>query len=304
MSVAVVILAFNEELHLERALESIAGFACEVFVIDSGSTDATVGIARAHGAQVLEHAFENQARQMAWALEHAPVTSDWVMRLDADEIVEPDLAEEIHRELPLLPADVTGVNLQRKTIFQGRFLRHGGRFPLTMLRIWRRGKGRVEDHWMDEHMYVCEGRTVTFRGGFADHSLIDLTAFIDKHNRYATREAMEVLLQRFDGTQTEAALTAKATSTEASLKRWLKLNVYNRIPFELSALAYFFYRYVVRLGFLDGSAGLVYHVLQGFWYRFLVGAKLRELERGVKDTASREELERELLRMTGLQPRS
>jgi glycosyltransferase involved in cell wall biosynthesis len=303
VSVAVIILTFNEELHLKRALASVAEFASEVFVIDSGSTDATAEIARAQGAQVLEHAFENQARQMAWALEQAPITSDWVMRLDADEVVEPDLAAEIARELPGLPADVTGVNLQRKTIFQGRFLRHGGRFPLTMLRIWRRGRGRVEDRWMDEHMYVSEGRTVTFRGGFADHSLIDLTDFIDKHNRYATREAMEILLGRFDGAQADEKLTAQATSADVSLKRWAKLKIYNRIPFELSALFYFFYRYVVRLGFLDGSAGLVYHVLQGFWYRFLVGAKLRELERGVGQVESREELERELLRRTGLKPR-
>lgn len=298
MSIAIIILTFDEELHLKRALESVAGFASEVFVIDSGSTDETVEIALAHGAQVLEHAFENQARQMAWALEHAPIQSEWVMRLDADEIIEPDLEAEIVRELPRLPADVMGVNLKRKTIFQGRFLRYGGRYPLTLLRIWRRGKALIEDRWMDEHMYVTEGRTVTFQGGFSDHSLIDLTAFTDKHNGYATREALDVLLTRMDAANAHAMLAVQSTSAQASVKRFLKERVYNRIPFQMAALGYFLFRYIVQFGFLDGSQGLTYHVLQGFWYRFLVGAKIRELELALKNVDANADLKQELLRLT------
>ena len=170
-SIAVIILTFNEAIHLPRALDHIRPFAREIFVIDSYSTDNTVALARAGGATVLEHPFQNYARQFEWALENAPITADWVMRLDADEIIEADLAQEIIDKLPTLPPDVTGVNLNRKTIFQEKFIRWGGRFPLVLLRIWRRGKARIEDRWMDEHMYLTEGRTVTFRGGFADHNL-------------------------------------------------------------------------------------------------------------------------------------
>ena len=288
-SVAVIILAFNEAVHLPRALHHARNFAREIFIIDSFSTDDTVGLAKAGGAQVLQHAFQNYARQFEWALENAPITADWVMRLDADEIIESDLAEEIILRLPSMPADVTGINLNRKTIFQGKFIRWGGRYPLTLLRIWRRGKAHIEDRWMDEHMYLTDGRTVTFQGGFSDHNLYDLTFFTAKHNGYASREALDVLNQRLHLFEPQLALTAESTARQAKIKRFLKESVYNRLPFEISAFLFFLYRYIFQLGFLDGRRGLVYHVLQGFWYRFLVGAKLRELEVAVKNVSTDDE---------------
>ena len=289
-NIAVIILTYNEAIHLPRALDHIRDFAREIFVIDSFSTDATVELARADGAQVLQHPFQNQARQFEWGLENAPITSEWVMRLDADEVVEADLAEEITKRLPNLPADVTGINLNRKTIFQGKFIRHGGRFPLTMLRIWRRGKAQIEDRWMDEHLYLLEGRAVTFRGGFADHNLFDLTHFTAKHNAYATREALDVLNRRLHLTELQPVITGESTARQTSTKRFLKETIYNRIPFEISALLYFLYRYILRLGFLDGRRGFVYHVLQGFWYRFLVGAKIREFELATQNLSTDEEI--------------
>ena len=297
-SIAVIILAFNEALHLPRALDHIRCFAREIFVIDSFSTDETVELAKAGGADVLQHPFQNYARQFEWALENAPITADWVMRLDADEIIESDLAEEIRTKLPSLPADVTGINLNRKTIFQGKFIRHGGRFPLTLLRIWRRGKAHIEDRWMDEHMYLTEGRTVTFKGGFADHNLNDLTFFTAKHNLYAGREALDALNQKWHLFEPQVALTAEATATQAKIKRFLKESVYNRLPFEISATLYFLFRYVLQLGFLDGRPGLMYHLLQGFWYRYLVGAKRRELELAIKRATSDEEIRSEVARLT------
>jgi glycosyltransferase involved in cell wall biosynthesis len=297
-SIAVIILAFNESIHLPRALDHVRSFAREIFVIDSYSTDDTVSLARAGGAQVIQHPFQNYARQFTWALENAPITADWVMRLDADEIIEADLAEEIRSKLPGMAEDVTGIILNRKTIFQGKFIRWGGRYPLMLLRIWRRGKAHIEDRWMDEHMYLTDGRTVTFRGGFADHNLYDLTYFTAKHNGYASREALDVLDQRIHLFAPQLALTTEATATQAKVKRFFKESVYNQIPFEISALLYFLYRYIFQLGFLDGRRGLIYHVLQGFWYRFLVGAKLRELEQAVERATSEDELRSEITRLT------
>jgi glycosyltransferase involved in cell wall biosynthesis len=297
-NIAVVILTYNEAIHLPRALDHIRGFVREIFVIDSFSTDSTVDLAKAGGAQVLQHPFQNYARQFEWALENAPITSEWVMRLDADEIIEADLAAEIVAKLPALPLDITGVNLNRKTIFQGKFIRWGGRFPLTLLRIWRRGKARIENRWMDEHMYLIEGHTVTFRGGFADHNLNDLTFFTSKHNSYASREALDALNQRLRLFEPQLALTGESTAKQAKIKRFLKESVYNRLPFEISATLFFLYRYLIQLGFLDGRRGLVYHVLQCFWYRFLVGAKLRELEQAVKRATSEDELRSEIARLT------
>jgi len=297
-SVAVVILTYNESIHLPRALEHVRSFAKEVFVVDSFSTDNTVELAKAGGAMVLQHPFTNYARQFEWALENAPITADWVMRLDADEIIESDLAEEIVTKLPELPADVTGVNLNRKTIFQGKFIRHGGRYPLTLLRIWRRGKGHIEDRWMDEHMYLTDGRTVTFKGGFADHNLLDLTFFTAKHNSYASREALDALSQRLKLFEPQIALTGESTATQAKIKRFFKESLYNRLPFEISATLYFLFRYVIQLGFLDGRAGFMYHVLQGFWYRYLVGAKLREMELAARRAKSDEERRAVLARLS------
>ncbi len=297
-SIAVVILTYNESIHLARALKHVSGLAEQVFVIDSYSSDDTVAIAEANGAQVLQHPFQNYAKQFEWALGNAPIATEWIMRLDADEIIEDSLAKEIIAKLPGLPADVTGINLNRKTIFQGKWIRHGGRYPLTLLRIWRRGKARIEDRWMDEHMYLTEGHAVTFRGGFADHNLLDLTFFTNKHNGYASREALDVFKERRGFGGTNPTLTARSTARQAKVKRLLKESIYNRIPFEIATFLYFVYRYFVRLGFLDGRRGLVYHFLQGFWYRFLVGAKLRELENAVRNTSSDEELFREISRLT------
>ena len=238
-SLAVVILTFNEEKHIERALASVHGMAKEIFVIDSFSTDATVELAHAKGAVVLQNTFVNQARQFQWALDNAPVNADWIMRLDADEIIEPDLAAEIAAKLPVLPRDVAGINLNRKTIFLGRWIKHGGRYPMYLLRIWRRGQGRIEDRWMDEHMIVEGGRIVNFKGGFADHNLNDLTAWTAKHNHYATRFAIDALNNAYGLFDSDPALLAQSGLSQAGIKRRLKTGVFDKIPFWLGAPAYF-----------------------------------------------------------------
>lgn len=280
-TLAVLILTHNESRHLDRCLKVVSSFADQAFVVDSGSTDGTVEIAREHGATVLRHKWKNYADQFQWALDNIETNAEWIMRLDADEVIEPDLAERIRAELPTLPAAVVGVNIDRKHIFMDRWIRHGGRYPLTLLRIFRRGRGRIEQRWMDEHIIVEGGRTVHFAGGFADHNLNDLTFFTDKHNKYATREAIDVLNQRLALSARDVELESDSVSRQAALKRWIKEKVYNRIPFPVSSLGYFLFRYFVQLGFLDGREGLIYHFLQGYWYRFLVGAKLSELERGI-----------------------
>ncbi|HLH94769.1 MAG TPA: glycosyltransferase family 2 protein [Xanthobacteraceae bacterium] len=294
-----VILTYNEERHIARALDSVAGIAREVFVVDSFSTDKTAELAKARGAAVLQSRFINYAKQFQWALDNAPITASWIMRLDADEVIEPDLADRIRDELPKLPDDVVGINLKRKHIFLGRWIRHGGRYPLVLLRIWRRGHGRIEDRWMDEHMIVSGGRTVTFEGGFADHNLNDLTFFTDKHNKYATREALDVIIARRNLLARDAGLSAEGSSFQAAVKRLVKEKIYNRIPYQIAAPAYFLYRMIVQLGFLDGKEGLVYHALQGLWYRFLVGAKVDELERAIAGLDDPAEIRAALRRLTG-----
>ena len=193
MSVTVVILTVNEARHIERALRSVAAIADVTFVVDSGSTDRTVEIARAMGAEVLTHLFVNQAQQFNWALDQLPADTDWVLRLDADEVVSSELAGEITARLPALPEEVAGLTLPRRIAFLGRPIRYGGVFPAHVLRLFRFGRGRSEDRWMDEHIAV-EGRVEALEGELLDDNLNPLGWWIDKHNHYASREALEVLL--------------------------------------------------------------------------------------------------------------
>ncbi|WP_336984551.1 glycosyltransferase family 2 protein [Acinetobacter soli] len=298
-SLAVVILTYNEEMHIERAIKSVQSIASEIFVIDSGSKDATVKIAQKNGATVLYHPFINQAKQFNWALDNAPITASWIMRLDADEIIEPDLALEIQQKIPQLDANIVGINLKRKHIFMDRWVRFGGRYPLILMRIWRTGYGRVEDRWMDEHVVISSGETTTFDGGFADHNLNDLTFFTDKHNKYATREAIEVLNHKYQLFNQDKSLNSDSTSFQASFKRNIKEKIYNKLPFTLSAFAYFIWRYIFQLGFLDGRSGLTYHFLQGYWYRFLVGAKIMELEKAIEGMTDKREIIKKISNLTG-----
>jgi glycosyltransferase involved in cell wall biosynthesis len=299
MTLTVIILTYNEAKHLPRALALIASFASDVVIVDSYSTDATPKQAREFGARLYQRTFKNYADQFNFALNHTNITADWILRLDADEVIHEDLAGNIRLFLAAPPPDVVGINLQRRHIWMGRWVRHGGRYPLNLVRIWRRGKGRIEDRWMDEHIVVTGGRTITLNGGFSDWNLNDLSFFIQKHNMYATREAIDVLGEKYQLFNPQQALTRDGTSWQAATKRLLKTKVYNRLPFWLSSILYFLWRYIFQLGFLDGQTGLMYHVLQGFWYRFLVGAKIMELDVHLKPLADRESRIRALEHLTG-----
>ncbi|RMG27970.1 MAG: glycosyltransferase family 2 protein, partial [Methanobacteriota archaeon] len=244
----------------------------------SFSTDRTLEIAESLGAEVFQHEFVNQAQQFQWALDHCPIQTDWVMRMDADEYLEPDAQAEICSRLPLIEDGVDGVYLNRKKFFLGKWIRHGGIYPVIMLRIWRIGKGRVEQRWMDEHIVLNEhARTVRFSGNFVDDNLHGITAWVDKHNSYATREMVELLNNKYGLFEKDEAVT-RFDDPQAKKKRALKDNVYSKMPPGFRAFLYFLYRYILRLGFLDGSKGFIFHFMQGFWYRLLVDTKIIEIE--------------------------
>lgn len=259
-----------------RAMVSVAGIADRVFVIDSGSTDRTVEIAKEAGAEVLTNGWVNYANQLNWALDQLPDETEWIFRLDADEVVTNDLAEEIRKSLGSLPPAVTGVYLSRHMTFLGRPIKWGGLFPVRVLRIFRQGKGRCENRWMDEHILV-DGETADFRGEIVDDNLNSLTWWTEKHNAYASREVVDLLNLEY-GFMAHETVADLRGGQQAGIKRWLKEKIYARLPGGARAFAYFLYRYVIRLGFLDGKEGTAFHVLQGFWYRYLVDMKLHEVK--------------------------
>lgn len=297
---AAIVLTHNEENHICRLMRSVEPLGMEVYVVDSFSTDNTVSLAKSMGACVVQHKFVNHAQQFQWALDNISIQCEWVMRLDADEVLTSELVREILRELPLLLPDVNGVNLKRRHIFLDRWIRYGGRYPLILLRIWRRGAAKVEQRWMDEHMVLLSGHAVTFEHDFCDHNLNDLFFFTDKHNKYATREAIDRLNHEFELFPRDEAVAGGASSSQSRLKRLVKEGIYNRLPFGVGPVIYFIWRYFFQLGICDGPEGLIYHFLQGFWYRFLVEARVLELRRAVKHLRDKEEIRSALRKFTGL----
>ena len=263
--ITVIILTKDEARHIARAIASVQSFAARVVVVDSGSTDQTVALAKAAGAQVLTHPWTNHAAQFNWAVDQVGAGGDWIMRLDADEVVTSALAATIRAGLP----DVQGIYVNRQIKFMGQLVRFGGVNRLQTLRLFRAAYGRCEERWMDEHI-VVSGLTMRLKGAIVDDNLNPLDWWIAKHNAYASREVIDVLNRRY-------GIWGDQDRQEASVKRWVKDKVYQRLPAGLRAGVYFLYRYVLRLGFLDGRQARAFHVLQGFWYRYLVDAKLAEV---------------------------
>lgn len=275
MSLSVLILTYNEEQHIERCIRSLLTFADEVFIIDSFSTDKTIEIAKSLGAKIYQNPWKNYATQFNWGLDNCPINTKWVMRLDADEYVTPDLAFEIENNLQNVDADVTGVYVKRRVFFMNKWIKHGGYYPIWLLRIWQHKKGYCEERWMDEHVKINGGRLINFDNDIVDHNLSGLTAWTQKHNGYATREAVDILNNIY-GFSTHDNISPILFGSQEQRKRWLKIK-YSQMPLFLRPFLYFIYRYFLLLGVLDGKPGLVWHFLQGFWYRFLVDAKIYEI---------------------------
>lgn len=282
LSLTAIILTFNEEVHIGRAIASLAALAERVVIVDSFSTDRTVEIARGLGAEVVQRPFINQGEQFQWALDTLDIASDWVFRLDADEYLEPDLADEIEARLPSLSAEITGIEMPRKVLFQGQWIRHGGYYPLHFLRMWRTGAGHIEQRWMDEHAVLVRGTSVRFHSNFVDENLKDITWWTEKHNRFTTRQMVDFInLEHplFPRDQT----MVNDSNEQARWKRFLRNAVYGKAPLYIRAVLYFFQRYVLKLGFLDGRKGFVFHVLQGFWNMMLIDVKIGEARRFIAD---------------------
>jgi glycosyltransferase involved in cell wall biosynthesis len=267
--VSVIILTWNEEESLPLSLASLSGLSCETFVVDSGSTDNTVRIAEGAGASVVQHPFENYSLQRNWAQEHLPLRAEWLLHLDAGERLTPNLVHEINAAAENDSAGVCGYLVARRTIFLGRWIRHGAHYPVFHLRLFRRGMARCEDRLYDQH-FITGGKTAKLKNDFIDVLPSNLSGWSMRHLRWAEMEAAEIAGK--DG----AAAVGKAAIFEDGRKwrRWMRQVVYRRCPLFFRPFGYWFYRYFLRLGFLDGKEGLIFHFLQGFWFRFLIDCNI------------------------------
>ena len=277
-SITAIILTFNEGKHLQRCIDSVRPLTSDIVVVDSLSTDDTVSIAQQNGAQVLERAWENNhSTQFNWALTQLPAQTQWVLRIDADEILTPELVFEIKTALAHINPETVGIRFQRKMIFQGYLLKHGGMGSNQVLRMFKFGHGKSEARWMDEHIKV-DGPCINLNGAIIDDNLNSLDWWIAKHNNYASREAVDLLNLKYQFMQIDR-LEGDTGRSGAGLKRKIKEGVYAKLPGGMRAYAYFLYRYIVLLGFLDKKTGRQFHYLQALWYRSLVDMKVAEVER-------------------------
>lgn len=301
LDLSVLILTYNEELHLDRCLASLQGRCKDIFIVDSFSKDKTLEIANKHGAQVFQRAWTNYADQFQWGLDNCPIQSTWVMRLDADEYLEPDLLPEIAETLPKTDSQTGGFYIRRKYVFLGKWVRFGAVYPLVLLRIWRNKGGRIEQRWMDEHIVLPEGvKTSQLTGHIVDDNLNNTRWWTDKHNKYADREMLDILIRKHQLMGVDEALSHDGDNTQARIKRFVKEGIYNRLPVFVRPFLYFLYRYFLRLGFLDGVRGFAFHFFQGYWYRSLVDLRVYEAERLFMPADSKEEKIRKLEVLTGL----
>lgn len=291
--ITILILTMNEEENLPKALESVKGFARRVVVVDSGSTDRTVEIARAAGADVYENPWVNYADQFNWGLDNTDIDTTWTFRLDADEQVLPELARFLEEDLENVGADIDGIEIRRRMYFLGRWIRHGGIYPNYMVRIFRSGAVRCELALMDEHM-VVHGGVHRVNADIKDDNAKQLRWWMAKHNWYSDREVYDIF-DRADGPGREL-VQARLWGTPVERKRWFKTRLYNRLPISLRSWLYYVSRYYLQLGFLDGPEGRIYHFLQAYCYRFLVDAKYFEAR---KYPRVREELIDEISRPLG-----
>lgn len=273
-----IILTYNEELHLSRLLLSIKELQAPVYVLDSGSTDKTLAICREHDVLVRTNPFENHPRQWNEALRIFSITTPWIIALDADQTVSAELLKQLQNFRNQDHEGINGIYYNRKNIFKGKWLRFGGYYPKYLLKMFRTGIGYSDLNENMDHRFIVPGKTIVWKKGYIiEENLKEnkISYWIEKHNRYSDLVAEEEV-QRQNKTRTQTIkprFFGNPDERMALLKKiWWKMPLFIR-PF-----IYFFYRYFIRLGILDGKKGLIFHFLQAFWFRFVVDIKIMELK--------------------------
>lgn len=267
---SIMIPVFNEELLLPRAMENIKKLGVPVFVLDSYSSDRTLEIAESYGCRVYQGQWDSFSDKLNWGLAKLPFTTPWVMRVDADEYLTEELIAELKSGALLrLPDDMDGVWVRRRFYFLGRWIKHGGMYPQAHMRIIRLGKAHYEHRRTDEHV-ILQGTSGFLHGDIAEDPSRGLLAWLRRHLIHAESDCF--------GTyhQIAAHSTWRALEGDAKYRRFLKEEIYSRVPLFVRPFGYWIYRYFLRLGFLDGVQGLIYHFLHAFWYRFVIDALLAE----------------------------
>ncbi|OZT11318.1 glycosyl transferase [Priestia aryabhattai] len=288
VDLTVVILTKNEEKNLRKCIESFRGIVKRFVIVDSFSTDGTEKLCSELNQELkqigssldfYQNKWTNHSDQFNWGLGHTNITTEWTMRIDADEELTSELVSEIQSKLHLQNHIVNGIILKRRVYFMGKWIKHGGKYPELHLRIFRTGKAVCESKIMDERLVLLDGQSVEFKYDFIDKNTKDLEWWINKHNWYSALEVEDYKETVKQKDNDKLLLEYGSSTKQAKVKRLIKNNGYYKLPKFVRAHLYFIYRYYIKLGFLDGQEGKIYHFLQAYWYRFLVDAKMYECDR-------------------------
>jgi glycosyltransferase involved in cell wall biosynthesis len=273
---SIIILTYNEEQHLPRLLKSISSLNAPVFILDSHSTDRTLEIAEQFGATLQTNTFENHPKQWDFALNNFNITTPWIIGLDADQIVTPELSQRLVNFNDEEYKDINGIYFNRKNYFKGKWIKYGGYYPKYMLKMFRRGLGYSDTTENMDHRFLVTGKTEVWKNGHIIEENLkenEIGFWIDKHNRYSSLVADEEIerMQKIRTQTIKPNLFGDPYQRTAFLKKlWWNL------PRNLRPFIYFGYRMTLKLGFLDGKTGILFHFLQGFWFRLIIDVKIAE----------------------------
>lgn len=268
-NISIIILTYNSERTIENTLNGALCVSDDVHIVDSFSTDNTAQVASKYKINFLQHAFENYSDQRNWASKNLPIKYDWELHLDADEVLSDLLISELICLQDNFPPNINGYYISRLVHFMGRPIRHGGMFPIWHLRLFRRGKGYCERRKYDQH-FIVEGISEKTNGHIIDDIKMSLYEWTSRHNRWSDAEVLEVT-----SNLSNEEVKPRLSGSPIERKRYFR-SIYNKLPFFLRPFLLFIYRYIIRLGFFDGMPGLIFFVLQTFWFRFLIDAKIYE----------------------------
>ena len=267
-TICAIILTKNEDIHLSRILGQLSKVMDNILIVDSGSTDQTFQIAKHYKCDFIFNEWKNHATQFNFGINYLKNKYNWIIRVDADEYFNDTdiLAQLVNRIKNGNYKTINGISFYRRMCFLGYPIRYGGVFPISVLRLFRSQYGTCKQRWMDEHI-VVSGKIIHKDLTIIDDNKMGFEFWLNKHIGYAKREAIEMLF-------IEHGLTSNNEKFKHSLqtgkKRKIKDKYYSKSPLFFRAILYFFYRYLLRFGFLDGKIGFVYHFFHAFWYRMVV----------------------------------
>lgn len=273
-----IILTHNEEINLPRLLQSVTELNADLYVLDSGSNDKTIRIAESYGAEVKVNPFKNHPQQWDYALKNFNIRTPWIIGLDADQKVTPELYKMLHNFDDDTYEGINGIYFNRKYYFQEQWIRYGGYYPFYLLKMFRTDLGYSDLNENMDHRFIVPGKTVIWENGHILEENLkenDINFWYRKHERYGDLIAHEEI-ERTQHLRLQT-LRPNLRGNPDEKKAWLK-RLWWKLPLGIRPYLYYGFRMIFQFGFLDNKKARHFHYMQGFWFRKLVDKKIKALK--------------------------